>query len=531
MVSHVADWVRRRPYSRRARGLASSARQEADAPLYSSPPALALWWVKQQELAAGGIRRHSAGLQAGAGVTGGLIPTLMDYGEKEVARRLAGWLIKIQNPGGDYGVEDANPSFFDTGLALHGLLAVSDQVPHGLCAAERAADYLLRQLAAEGREGIDSLKAHPRAAMSWLSILPVLRRASKALNRPGIQQAADRYLGACGRHLDALTDEDRSHVPVRALEALIDLDRSDLAAPVLDQLRRRQNKKGAVGTRAAGPWICIPGLAQLAICWYKTGQPQAADRAMQWLEVRQKPSGGFAGSSGRGAAYFPHVELAWAAKLYLDAHGERLRASFNGHLKDRLPSEVSATDGRAQAVQGVVRAGDRVAEIGCGHGRFLKMLRQQVPGIRCTGVDISSAMLKQLPAEIEGIEGALESVPLPDDQFDVVFSVEAIEHSANPEAAAAEMIRIARPGGWVLIIDKQQSHWGRKACPSWERWPSLEGLQRLLQKGCDKVSAHPIGYNNIPASDGLMVAWLGRRRSRSEGRPGPGGEGCRTNSC
>ena len=184
-------------------------------------------------------------------------------------------------------------------------------------------------------------------------------------------------------------------------------------------------------------------------------------------------------------------------------------------------------DGRAQAVREVVRARDRVAEIGCGHGRFLNMLRRLYPDIRCTGVDISTAMLKQLPSDIKGIEGSLESVPLPDNQFDVVFSVEAIEHSANPEAAAAEMIRIARPGGWILIIDKQQSHWGRKTCPPWERWPSFEGLQRLMKKGCDSVSAHPIAYNHVPASDGLMVAWRGQKRPRSE----PEGEGCRTNSC
>jgi hypothetical protein len=82
VVSHLTHWVLRRPHYNGALGLASSRRQDADAPFYSSPPALALWWVKQQELVTGGIRWHSVNPQAGPGVTGGLIPTLMEYGEK-----------------------------------------------------------------------------------------------------------------------------------------------------------------------------------------------------------------------------------------------------------------------------------------------------------------------------------------------------------------------------------------------------------------------------------------------------------------
>jgi ubiquinone/menaquinone biosynthesis C-methylase UbiE len=108
----------------------------------------------------------------------------------------------------------------------------------------------------------------------------------------------------------------------------------------------------------------------------------------------------------------------------------------------------------------------------------------------------------------------LEAIPCPDDSFDVVFSVEAIEHSCNRESSVAEMTRVARAGGWVVIIDKQQAHWGRLSCPPWETWPETLEMSRLLSRGCDEVTSHPVGYDDRPAADGLMVVWRGRKRSR-----------------
>jgi len=67
-------------------------------------------------------------------------------------------------------------------------------------------------------------------------------------------------------------------------------------------------------------WVCVPGLVQLAVCWYKTGRREAANVAMQWVEQRQEASGGFRGSWGPEAWYLPSNEPAWAVKYYLDAH-------------------------------------------------------------------------------------------------------------------------------------------------------------------------------------------------------------------
>ena len=485
--------------------------------LYDSPPAVALRWIKNHELSTGGIRVHSTHINAYPEVTGYLIPTLLEYGEKELAKRLANWLICIQRANGSFTDHNGRSYIFDTGQVLRGLLEIAELLPDALESAERAADYLCRQILNNGGKGFCQSYAGHIPESVHLYVLQPLFKAANILSRPDFQQAAERCLDYYCQSPDTLRQENLTHYLGYELEALIDLDRGDLAANVLEDLKQLQADDGSLRGKDGVIWICTPGLAQLAICWYKLGECESADRAMRWLEAHQLPSGGFFGSCGRGADYFPDAEISWAVKFYLDAHKLQVLASFAGRFEKILFSEVSVTDGRAQAISEIVQSCDRVIEMGCGKGRFLKMLRQIYPDIHCAGLDISPELLAQMPEEIERIGGSLESVQCPDNSFDVVFSVEAIEHSANPEAAVAEMIRVARPGGWVCVIDKQHSHWGRKVCPSWERWPDADGLKRLIGKGCDRVSADPVAYNNMSASDGLMVAWRGKKRSRLTG--------------
>ena len=49
----------------------------------------------------------------------------------------------------------------------------------------------------------------------------------------------------------------------------------------------------------------------------------------------------------------------------------------------------------------------------------------------------------------------MELMPYPAETFDLVFAVEAIEHSSNLPAAMREILRVTRPGGTVVVNDKQ----------------------------------------------------------------------------
>ncbi len=60
-----------------------------------------------------------------------------------------------------------------------------------------------------------------------------------------------------------------------------------------------------------------------------------------------------------------------------------------------------------------------------------------------------------LPSEdgkgLADICGSVESIPIASSSFDVVISIGVLEHVKNPEAAVAEMFRVLRPGGRLIL--------------------------------------------------------------------------------
>jgi len=154
-----------------------------------------------------------------------------------------------------------------------------------------------------------------------LHILPVLLQAEDSFGDPSYREAAEHCLEFYLR-VDGTLDVDATltHFLAYEIEALIELGRVDVAEQALEELQSLQRPDGSVRAIGGADWVCIPGLIQAAVCWYKTGHYQAADAALKWAEQHQEASGGFKGSLGPGAWYFPRNEPAWAAKYYLDAN-------------------------------------------------------------------------------------------------------------------------------------------------------------------------------------------------------------------
>jgi hypothetical protein len=251
----------------------------------------------------------------------------MDYGERDLALRCVRWLLQVQREDGSFASPGGDPYVFDTGQALRGLLASLALVPDAAEAARRAADHLCAEMVNEGRSGWGTRYRDRTIETIHLYVLPPLREAAEALRQARYRTLADRCLEYYLGHPQALRDGDLTHFLAYELEALIDLGRSDIVRPVLDRLQVRQTADGGIPGRGGMTWVCAPGLAQLALCWYKLGQRDPADRAMVWLEHHQEPSGGFLGGYGDGADYFPTVEVSWAVKFFLDAARWRAMAA------------------------------------------------------------------------------------------------------------------------------------------------------------------------------------------------------------
>ena len=116
--------------------------------------------------------------------------------------------------------------------------------------------------------------------------------------------------------------------------------------------------------------------------------------------------------------------------------------------------------GRAEAALIANGIGGRILEVGVGTGISLP---SYAPTSRVTGIDISEPMLakararaarKQL-ANIDAITiGDAERLDFDDDSFDVVVAQYVITACPNPEAALDELIRVARPGGEIVITTR-----------------------------------------------------------------------------
>jgi SAM-dependent methyltransferase len=99
-------------------------------------------------------------------------------------------------------------------------------------------------------------------------------------------------------------------------------------------------------------------------------------------------------------------------------------------------------------------AGGVLADVGCGTGALAECCRGLYE--RYVGIDL--VRYDDFPAETEFVQADLDTgrAPLPDGMADVVVSAETIEHVENPRALFRELVRLARPGGWVVVTTPNQ---------------------------------------------------------------------------
>ena len=102
---------------------------------------------------------------------------------------------------------------------------------------------------------------------------------------------------------------------------------------------------------------------------------------------------------------------------------------------------------------GAVRPGDRVLDLGVGDGAFAAPLLDA--GAVVSGVDVAEEALRRARARAPGADLRLvaEGEPLPfgEDAFDVVWAGEVLEHVADVVGLLAEVRRVLRWGGTLLV--------------------------------------------------------------------------------
>lgn len=133
---------------------------------------------------------------------------------------------------------------------------------------------------------------------------------------------------------------------------------------------------------------------------------------------------------------------------------------------DRLRETLDRYAYKRRVLESFARAsgGKELLEIGCGLGVELAELGRL--GFDVTGIDLSPSAVSQcnLYLEREGVTGEAlamnaEQLDFPEQRFDAVYSSGVLQHTPDIDRAIAEIWRVLRPDGRILIILYHRHSW------------------------------------------------------------------------
>ena len=153
------------------------------------------------------------------------------------------------------------------------------------------------------------------------------------------------------------------------------------------------------------------------------------------------------------------------------------------------------------------RPGERILDLATGTGWGSRVIAQRFPGVKVTGADIADQMLESarsqaasMKLEIAYRHGDAEKLPFADGSFDAVISTFGVMFVGKPESAAAEMARVVKKGGRVVlstwkndsnvfnmfgVMKKFMPPPPQPAPPSPFEWGKYERLKELLASQFD----------------------------------------------
>jgi ubiquinone/menaquinone biosynthesis C-methylase UbiE len=115
-------------------------------------------------------------------------------------------------------------------------------------------------------------------------------------------------------------------------------------------------------------------------------------------------------------------------------------AALGAHLEDLLP----------------LRGDERVLDVGAGTGAFAFAVAPRAREVVALEVDgeVAERAKADAPANVEVVTGDGEHLPFDDFEFDVAATLRTLHHTPRPELLVAELTRVTKPGGTILVVDQ-----------------------------------------------------------------------------
>jgi ubiquinone/menaquinone biosynthesis C-methylase UbiE/DNA-binding transcriptional ArsR family regulator len=184
---------------------------------------------------------------------------------------------------------------------------------------------------------------------------------------------------------------------------------------------------------------------------------------------------------------------------------------------DRVRDELFGDRFHLSALAAFAESGWVVGDLGCGTGQVSAALAPFVT--RVVAVDGSAAMLQAAKKRLQGFDnidlrrGDLESLPIDDARLDAATLMLVLHHVPEPERALAEVSRVLKPRGRVVLVDMQphdRESYRQQMGHVWLGF-SEEHVQRLLTgTGFEDVRIVSLSPDARAKGPGLFVATAAR---------------------
>lgn len=206
-------------------------------------------------------------------------------------------------------------------------------------------------------------------------------------------------------------------------------------------------------------------------------------------------------------------------ELYYDSIADEFESWMNDFDVSTRLAWFRAQLGRLDHTDGLV------LDVGSGLGHFSALVSQA--GGHPVSLDIAAGLLRRTPGDRRVRASALQ-LPFADRSLPGVVSSECIEHTPDPIGAVREMLRVTRPGGFVVISCPNRAwRWsvtiasvlGLRKFRGIENWPRRGDVRRaLVEAGAEVVvdeGLYLLPFQLRPLRP--LIAWLNRHGQRLRG--------------
>ena len=149
--------------------------------------------------------------------------------------------------------------------------------------------------------------------------------------------------------------------------------------------------------------------------------------------------------------------------------GSQSAGRYDAWFATPLGRAMDAAEASAIMTLAAPQRGEHALDAGCGTGIYTRRLEER--GALVTGVDNDPEMLvaaRRKASAATLIEGDVAALPFADATFDLSLAVTLLCFVEDPQCAVAELVRVTRPGGRVVLAEL-----GRYSL--WAAWRRVKG--------------------------------------------------------